>query len=72
MSRNVIAADEGAKPSGSVSVSDLATNLLHAVQEYVVANQLQPETGVMKEGYCMREREEELILKKNTFRIKNL
>ena len=44
MSRNVIAADEGAKPSGSVSVSDLATNLLHAVQEYVVANQHQPET----------------------------
>ena len=70
MSRNVIAADEGAKPSGSVSVSDLATNLLHAVQEYVVASQLQPEPGVMKEGYRMREREEELILRRTHLGLK--
>ena len=69
MSRT-FAADEGAKPSGSVSVSDLANNVLHAVQELMVANQLQPESGVMKEGYCMREREEELILRRTYLGLK--
>ena len=67
----MIAADEGAKPSGSVSVSDLATNLLHAVQEYVVANQLRPETGY-EGGVLYEGARGGANFKKNIFRIKKL